>query len=56
MSKEFPKTIYVYNDHDNDGSPIHIAQDDISGIEGGAKVGIYELKQVRTMSVTEELK
>ncbi len=56
MSKEFPKTIYIYNEKDADGTTIHYAQDTINDIEDGEKVGIYELKQVRTMTVTEELK
>uniref|UniRef100_A0A6M3JEI7 Uncharacterized protein n=1 Tax=viral metagenome TaxID=1070528 RepID=A0A6M3JEI7_9ZZZZ len=54
-TKEFPKTIYVHVDYDRK-EPFLIADYDIEGLDNGVKVGIYELKQVKKMMVTEELK
>ena len=56
-TKEFPKTIYVHVDYEWCRKKTSlIAGYDIEGLDNGVKVGIYELKQVKKMMVTEELK
>ena len=53
---KFPKQIFVTWDESESDAPCLIAWEDTKGPEGGQKVAIYELKEIKTKVVTHGLK
>ncbi len=52
--KKFPGTIYVVWDGELEEEYL-VANEDPVGIGDGEKVGVYELQEVKTKKVTDEL-
>lgn len=52
---KFPKVLYAYWDEPENGEPILLAAVDSDGLTDGEKVGVYELKDVKTKRVVESL-
>lgn len=54
---KFPKQIFVYWDVDDDVNDCLVAHQDIDEIEfNGERVATYELKSVKKLKITKELK
>lgn len=57
-AKTFPKRLYVHfeKDDNDDGGGFFSADETIQSKDDGDAVAIYELREVKTMKVTQELK
>jgi hypothetical protein len=56
-AQALPRRIYVNRETDaTDDSSWLSAHEDLDSIDGGATVGVYELKETRTMNVSRTLK
>ena len=54
---KFPKRIFVYWDVDNDANDCLVTHQDIDDIEfNGERVATYELKNVKKLKITKELR
>lgn len=53
----FPKTMYVHVENEGEGADEFFSADTaVDTLKDGQRVAVYELREVRTMQVTRELK
>lgn len=55
MAEPFPTSIFVSLEDDGDGSTFLVASGDFDGLDHDVTVGIYQLVEVKTVSVKREL-
>lgn len=55
MENQLPGTLYVFMEDDGDGSYFPVSHAELEGIDDGVVVGVYELKETKTVAVVTTL-